>query len=161
MAYQILRQEQEIDGDGNKEIFMSVQVTDETGLYVRGEWLSDDDVAAVVANPDYSDTVASQIAARATASRIIVSEPVPTQGFSVTELLTRLSQVFTPIERLQLAQVMPSFATELQIQDFAAIKQTADYLLSMTPPAISQIAVDKIAGLFSEQGIDISKYSAS
>jgi len=161
MTHQIIRQEQGVDSNGNPEIFMSVQVTDETGLYVRGEWLSDDDVTAVVTNPAYSDTVASQIAARATAARVIVSAPTPTQGFSVTSFLTRLSQVFTPIERLQLAQVMPSFATELQIQDFAAIKQTADYLLSMTPPAISQIAVDKIAGLFSEQGIDISKYSAS
>jgi len=153
MAYQILRQEQEIDNNGDKEIFMSVQVTDDTGLFVRGEWLSADDVAAVVANPDYNDTVAAQIAARAIAAKMA---PAPIQGFSTALFYRRMSEVLTIPQQTQLAQMAPNFMIALQVQDFTNVKQIMDYVVSQQPEAEAMDTI--IRALLLEQGINLATF---
>ena len=69
MNYRIIRQEVRKDREGNDEVFLHVEIDNGLELYPRAEWLSPDDVKAVLADKTAIDGIASQVADRAVRNR--------------------------------------------------------------------------------------------
>jgi hypothetical protein len=65
MTYRILRYEKTQDRNGNDEVFISIEVTDETAIYNRAEWLTPFETQQLIANESLLDQFAGQIAQRA------------------------------------------------------------------------------------------------
>ena len=83
-----------------------------------------------------------------------ITKPEPIPVFSVETFLYRLAEEFDVLQRMNLAEVAPSFTSELQFQNFDGIKEILDYLLSTSE--ITQETVDKIRSLFLEQNVDLN-----
>ena len=135
------------------EIFLAVEVTDESGVYERAEWLLPSDVALVLVDESYIDTVAQQIADRASVAH--ATQPLPV-GFSTELFYNRMAEVLTIAQQTQLAQMAPNFMVALQTLDFVNVKQIMQYVVSQQPAA--QSMYDTISSLLLEQGIDLAAF---
>jgi hypothetical protein len=65
MSYRILRNEQRTDRDGKPEVFLQIEVSTADDLFIKGEWLSQNDADRVVKGLDSIDSHASEIEKRA------------------------------------------------------------------------------------------------
>ena len=135
------------------EIFLTVEVTDESGVYQRSEWLLPSDVVLVVANESYIDTVAQQIADRAVIAHSVVT---PADGFSSELFYNRMAAVLTIAQQTQLAQMAPNFMIALQVRDFKNVRQIMDYVVSLQPGAEAMDTI--IRALLLEQGVDLATF---
>ena len=135
------------------EIFLTVEVTDESGVYQRSEWLLPSDVALVLADESYIDTVAQKIADRAA---IAHSVETPADGFSSELFYNRMAAVLTIAQQTQLAQMAPNFMVALQVRDFKNVRQIMEYVVSLQPGAEAMDTI--IRALLLEQGVDLATF---
>jgi len=69
MTSRIIRWEKRKDSQGLDEVFIHVEVDDGEEVYSKAEWLVSSDVALVLADENYINTVATQVANRAVRER--------------------------------------------------------------------------------------------